>query len=633
MFLFAGTGQSNVTYVEDVFSAYTYTGNGSTQTITNGVNLSGLGGMVWCKDRVDTYGQSIYDSVRGINHLLEANGTGGDLFGSYSGVSAFDSNGFSLGSYAGINENNKSCVSWSFAQANKFFKIVTWVGDNTSNRAIPHTLGIAPGMIIAKATSTTSNWSVYHRGMTAGYSCYLNLTNAQTSGNLDWGSSAPTATNIYVDLNTNETGKTYIGYIFAHDTSANGLIQCGTVTTDGNGNATVNLGWEPQFVMFKGSSVVQDWYIEDAARGFNLTSSLGLRANTSGAEFSGGAAFSAPTATGFTITGFSISATYIYLAIRRGPMKLPTVGTQVYKGLSRAGTGAAVGVPQFGQYSDVYITKRRDNAPGVGIEDRLRGAGATLFTNLTSAEYTDTIAITSFNMDGVTMGADLNQNTVNNASGTYMNWALTRYPGVFDEVCYTGTSIAHTESHNLGVVPELMIVKYRGGTGGWAVYSAALGNTGLLFLNSTAGNSGPASTYWNSTSPTATVFSLGTNSVVNFSTGTYIAYLFATLAGISKVGSYTGNGSSLSLNMGFSGNARFFLCKRTDSTGDWFVWDSTRGINGSSANDPHLSLNTTAAEVNTTNDVEPYTTGITVVENATTHINVNAATYIYLAFS
>jgi hypothetical protein len=127
------------------------------------------------------------------------------------------------------------------------------------------------------------------------------------------------------------------------------------------------------------------------------------------------------------------------------------------------------------------------------------------------------------------------------------------------------------------------------------------------------------------------VFTVGTNTDVNTSSATYVAYLFASVSGVSKVGTYTGNGSNQTINCGFSAGARFVLIKRTDSTGDWYVWDTARGI--VAANDPHLSLNTTAAEVTTNDSIDPDNSGFIVNQVAATNINVNAATYIYLAIA
>lgn len=130
---------------------------------------------------------------------------------------------------------------------------------------------------------------------------------------------------------------------------------------------------------------------------------------------------------------------------------------------------------------------------------------------------------------------------------------------------------------------------------------------------------------------TSATFSLGTAVAVNGSANTFVAYLFASCPGVSKVGSYTGNGSSQTINCGFSGGARFILIKRTNTIGDWYVWDTARGI--FIATDPHLSLNTTAAEVSTDDSIDADASGFIVNQLVSTNINVTSATYIYLAIA
>jgi hypothetical protein len=124
---------------------------------------------------------------------------------------------------------------------------------------------------------------------------------------------------------------------------------------------------------------------------------------------------------------------------------------------------------------------------------------------------------------------------------------------------------------------------------------------------------------------------MGGTSAINASGQTYVAYLFASAPGVSKVFSYTGNGASQTINCGFTGGARFVMVKRTDSTGDWYVWDTARGI--VAGNDPHLSLNTTAAEVTSNDTIDTDSTGFVVNQVAATNVNVNAATYIGLAIA
>jgi hypothetical protein len=136
-------------------------------------------------------------------------------------------------------------------------------------------------------------------------------------------------------------------------------------------------------------------------------------------------------------------------------------------------------------------------------------------------------------------------------------------------------------------------------------------------------------TYWNNTTPTSSVFTVGSDSAVNSSSSTFVAYLFATLANISKVGSYTGTGATQTINCGFTGGARFVLIKRTDTTGDWIVWDTARGM--TSGTDPYLFLNSDAAEVNA-NNVYTITTGFQLV-SANANTNASGGTYIFLAIA
>jgi len=143
-----------------------------------------------------------------------------------------------------------------------------------------------------------------------------------------------------------------------------------------------------------------------------------------------------------------------------------------------------------------------------------------------------------------------------------------------------------------------------------------------------------SSAYWNDTAPTASVFTVGTNYRVNNSGDTYVAYLFATCPGVSKVGSYTGTGATQTINCGFTTGARFVLIHRIDSgSNDWYVWDSARGI--IAGNDPYLLLNSAAAEVTSTDYIDTYSAGFEISSTAPAAINSSAsgATYIFLAIA
>ena len=140
-----------------------------------------------------------------------------------------------------------------------------------------------------------------------------------------------------------------------------------------------------------------------------------------------------------------------------------------------------------------------------------------------------------------------------------------------------------------------------------------------------------AGSFWVSTAPTSTVFTVSDSSSVNDPAQNYVAYLFATCAGVSKVGSYTGTATTKQIDCGFTAGARFVLIKRTDSTGDWYVWDTARGI--VSGNDPYFLLNSSAAEVTSTDYIDTYSAGFEISSTAPAAINASGGTYIFLAIA
>jgi hypothetical protein len=644
----SGAGPAN--YIEEVFSTYLYTGNAGTQTVTNGIDLSTKGGMVWTKSRSNAYAHSIMDTVRGFNYSgtqtrrLDPSTTDYEADSAGNATQATPlSNGFSITTSGGgainfYNASGATYASWTFREQPKFFDIVTYTGDGVDNRAIPHSLGSVPGCMILKATVSTTNlnsWAVYHRSLPTPQDSYLilNSTTASQTYSGFWGTSGPDATNFYIDAAFNESGKTYVVYLFAHNAGGFGLtgtdnvISCGSWSA--SGNDTITLGYEPQWLLLRKANGIDDWQLFDNMRGLTTTTSASkpvLYPNLSIAEDS-------LPGIGITSTGFNstkISGTYIYIAIRRGPMKVPTVGTSVFAPVIYTGDNSNTRVITTGFPPDMVWTGTT-NERRVG--DRLRG----LFTNpgpinTTYSSSDEQLSAYSLpKMDGWQTG----NGTVRFENSTAVNYVLhafKRAPSFFDVVCYTGNSTAgRTVNHNLGVAPELLIVKRRplGGGQGWVVYAAPLGNTQVLTLQLT--DAAFTFGYWNNTTPTSSVFSLNSDADVNSSSYTYVAYLFATCAGVSKVGSYTGTGTTKQIDCGFTGGARFVLIKRTDSTGDWYLWDSARGI--VAGNDPYLLLNSSAAEVTNTDYVDTYNAGFEISSTAPSAINANGGTYIFLAIA
>lgn len=317
--------------VDDVFSTDLYTGNASTQAINNGIDLAGAGGLVWMKSRSAGgvgYSHCLFDTVRGRRKLLCTSSTGGNE-GFGSDQITFGAGGFTLAADAsnyGYNRAGSAQVAWSFRRAPKFFDVVefTTSASAVTNQRVGHSLGITPGMIILKATGATSSWPTWHRSLTdqTGYYLMLNGAGAQSNYSNCFGTTGPTSTDFGVNTNFFGTNQQMVAFVFGHDTSSGGIIQCGAYTGNGSTSGpTITLGCEQQFVMVKGISSSGGWQMADVTRGMDNSDTKRLLAHDGGAELSGLKAI-VPTAGGFQITdanaNFNTSgATYAYLAIRK----------------------------------------------------------------------------------------------------------------------------------------------------------------------------------------------------------------------------------------------------------------------------------------------------------------------------
>jgi len=303
-------------------------------------------------------------------------------------------------------------------------------------------------------------------------------------------------------------------------------------------------------------------------------------------------------------------------------------------GLSaRTGTGANATVTG-GQTDDAVLIKNRGAAQGTLFASRLTGTNYVLSSS-DAAQVAAGVTILQANpwdvMDGVKVGTT--SAITNASSNTFINYLFKRAPSVMDVVCYTGNGATTTQNHNLQATPELIFVKRRSNIDDWAVYSATYGRDYYAFLNFNYDFlSFNTPNYWGTSGPTTTTFGLSSNNSINANNSTYIAYLFATCAGVSKVGSYTGNGTTQTINCGFgAGGARFVLIKRGDSSGDWYVYDTARGM--TTLTDPYFLANTTAAESATLGSVTTVSTGFALNSTILAAINVNGGTYIFLAIA
>ena len=649
--------------VESMFSTYVYTGNGGSKTITNDIDLNTDGGMVWMKRRSSAQDHNIYDTERGAYNRIKPNLTNQENSQS-NGLTSFNNNGWSMLGSGNTNGNGDTYASWTFKKQEGFFDVITWTGDGSGDRTLSHNLGTTIGAAFVKDTSGTGaqyggNWQVYHRSLGTSQSSYLNLNTSDSSGVASGIEPVrnPTDTNFLLRGGgageMNVSGVNYVAYLFAHNdgdssfgpTGDQDVIKCGSYTGN-DGAQTIDLGFEPQWVMIKNATNTGNWAIFDVMRDFtnSLTSSgpdsLVLYPNLSNAET--GVARIFPTANGFGFVaeaGGTVNATgqtYVYIAIRR-PMAVPTDATDVFDVGTYTSTGAAGNKQTTGFPVDLSLIAGRAGTGWMhSVSTRLIG-GLKYHSTSSNAQEVNNGANAGINFDHMD-GFDFDGAPFNNDNSMYyLSWK--RAAGFMDHVLYAGTGTAMTVPHNLTVPPEMMWIKARDRATDWYVYHKDLGATNYLKLSGTN-----ASTSWsgafNDTAPTDTVFSVGTNSnPTNQSPHNYLALLFASLDGVSKVGSYSGDSTTgRVIDCGFSNGARFVLIKQTNGGGDWWAFDTERGITTSVARG--LRLNTTDAEVPTgspTQDyhdrIDPSSSGFIVNHTSALPINQSGSDYIFYAIA
>ena len=313
--------------VASTFSTTLYAGTGAAQTITNGLDLSSDGGLVWMKKRSGALGNvahGLYDTERGTNKLLSSDRTGAEVTSADS-LTAFNSTGFTLGAdatYGRVNYSGIAYASWTFKKQAKFFDVVTWTGNSTSGREIAHNLGSVPGMIIVKSLTEARQWMVYHRSTGNANALIVNSTAASASTAL-WNSTDPTSTvfTLNNDGDVNTTGNTYVAYLFAHDTDASSMIKCGSYTGL-TSEVSVDLGWTPQFLLIKDSTKAGSWIMLDTERSMTDANQYFLKADEDTSENTAQTTYPRPTATGFSVAATgndnvnNNGETFIYMAIR-----------------------------------------------------------------------------------------------------------------------------------------------------------------------------------------------------------------------------------------------------------------------------------------------------------------------------
>ena len=312
----------------------------------------------------------------------------------------------------------------------------------------------------------------------------------------------------------------------------------------------------------------------------------------------------------------------------------PTIlkGNQYFDVSLYSGTSAIQSVTNSGAMQpDLVWIKGRNTALDHNLYDAVRGATKSLGSNLTSAEVTNATTLTSFDVSGFTLGnnSSTSQN-VNISPNTYVGWQWKEGATQgFDIVTYTGNGANRTIAHNLGVAPSMMIFKPRNAVDNWPVWHKSFAVNEYVYLNLTNAKAS-LSTFMNSTLPNSSDITLGTWANTNANTQTMVAYLFAEVAGFSRFGSYTGNGSTDGPFI-FTGFLPRWLMIKSTGAADWYMWDTARNTYNLVAD--MLRPNLSAAELNSATYVFDFLSNGFKIRGTGSEVNTNGTTYVYACFA
>jgi hypothetical protein len=309
------------------------------------------------------------------------------------------------------------------------------------------------------------------------------------------------------------------------------------------------------------------------------------------------------------------------------------------------GNATARSITGVGFQPDWVWAKDRGVSNSHRLFDSVRGVTKQIHSNLTDAETIDLTSLTSFNSDGFSLGSSngVNYNTEpfvawnwkangsgsSNTDGTITSTVSANVDSGFSIVSYTGNGVdGATIGHGLSKAPEMVFVKSRTDAVGWFVYNHTIGNGKYLALNSNSASNTDADT-WNNTSPSSSVITFGGQYQTVGDGKNLIAYCFHSVDGYSKVGSYTGNGSTDGTFVYTGFGVRWILIKNASSSGEWMLFDNVRST--FNPIDKELYANTSDTEA-TVDRGDLVSNGIK-IRNTSASLNTSGNTYIYIAFA
>ena len=672
-------------------ATYQFNGNaadvsGTYGGVTTNIGYTGLlfqPDFVWLKDRTTNNWNGLFDSVRGAQNLMYSNANSSGSVPTPLWMNTFNSNGFTIGVNSMINTDGNKYVGWCWKcggaptatnsassgamttdsvsldgvlqsaytpsgspdiypkgmsiNTEAGFSIVTYQTNGNNSSRVPHGLGVTPKVVLIKKYSTTGSWHFMTTAIDGTFDDLILDSDAQANN------SSLTAPND--DTFAAESGAVsdlMVCYSFAE---VDKYQKFGTYTGNNSTNGPiVNTGFEIAFLMIKRSDGTGSWTILDNKRSPVNPRNKALFAELTDQETTYGGV-------DFFSNGFQITApqnnvnggTYLYWAIAANVESAPTLAKS-FSTDQWTGTSAIQNV--YSSIAPNFIwTKNKGSLTSYYLFDSVRTAGNEIYSDLTNSQYYDANTLTSFNPNGFSLGTGTG---VNNSGQNYIawNWKATELPAIntdgsitsltsvndaagFSIVKFTSTGAASVVStgHGLSAEPELVIFKNMDNTSFWLTYVSAVGDNGYLQLQTDDAIT-PFTPFFDMTSTTIAV----RQSSLASAGEECIAYCFKSISGYSKVGSYTGNGTSKILyttDDGTSGGANpfqpdFVLVKRTDSTADWVIVDSVRGVN------QELYANLQNQDNTDYNGVQSFNSnGFTVGSGS--NFNTNTGEYIYLA--
>jgi hypothetical protein len=335
------------------------------------------------------------------------------------------------------------------------------------------------------------------------------------------------------------------------------------------------------------------------------------------------------------------------------PSSTIVAGNKQFDATTYTGNGTAITVTNSGAMQPDFVwVKSRSSTQSSGLYNVISGVGKYLVSNTTNAEVTYLDTLTSFNSNGFSAGNDSSGSGINTNGTNYVSWqwkaggaAVTNTTGSisaqvsanpaagFSIATYTGTGSNATVGHGLGVAPAMIIIKSRNNLSNawnWMVYQKTMTATSYAYLNLTNAKE-TSSGLWNNTEPTSSVFTIGSNGNVNAASNTYVAYCWAEIAGFSRFGSYTGNGSADGTFVFTGFRPKYVIVKRTDAIGHWIIKDTARNPSNIATLNLYSDLSN-AEDSAAVSDMDLLSNGFK-LRGTYIYMNASGGNYIYMAFA